>query len=95
MEIKKEQGELQQEEMLKRQEEELLKEERKKIKFDFIRKEYDYFCENCMFSELQEKILEDKIKKLSIIEISQKNDISEETVKKIVREIKDKILKVI
>ena len=35
------------------------------VKFDFTRNEYNYFCEQCMFSELQEQILEMKIKEKS------------------------------
>ena len=62
---------------------------------EFTKKEYEYFCENCMFSELQEKILKDRIKDISIIAISLKYNISESKVNKEVRKIKDKIIKVI
>lgn len=70
-----------------------LEEKRKKIKLDFTKKEYDYFCENCMFSELQEDILKDRIKGLSRIEIGFKYNISESKLDKEIRKIKNKILK--
>ena len=67
----------------------------KDVKFDFTRKEYDYFCEQCMFSELQEQILEMKIKEKSNVQISMSLHISEPTVTREVRKIKKKILKVL
>ena len=74
------------------------KEELKKensIKFmQFTKTEYDYFCQNCMFSDLQEKILADRIKDKSIIEIAIKYNISDSKVNKEIRKIKNKILKV-
>lgn len=74
------------------------KEELKKensIKFmQFTKTEYDYFCRNCMFSDLQEKILADRIKDKSIIEIAIKYNISDSKVNKEIRKIKNKILKV-
>ena len=60
----------------------------------FTKKEYDYFCQNCMFSDLQEKILADRIKDKSIIEIAIKYNISDSKVNKEIRKIKNKILKV-
>lgn len=65
------------------------------IKFDFTLKEYQYFCEQCMFSELQEKILEYKIRECSNIEISMKLHIGEATVTREVAKIKKKILKIL
>lgn len=70
-----------------------LEEKKEKIKLDFTKKEYDYFCENCMFSELQENILKDRIKGLSRIEIEFKYNISESKLDKEIRKIKNKILK--
>lgn len=70
-----------------------LEEKKEKIKLDFTKKEYDYFCENCMFSELQENILKDRIKGLSRIEIELKYNISESKLDKEIRKIKNKILK--
>lgn len=66
------------------------------LKFiQFTKKEYEYFCEKCMFSELQENILKDRIKDKSIIEIAMKYNISDSKVNKEIRKIKNKILKVI
>ena len=65
------------------------------VKFDFTRNEYNYFCEQCMFSELQEQILEMKIKEKSNVQISMSLHISEPTVTREVRKIKRKILKVL
>ena len=73
--------------------EELKKENSIKL-IQFTKKEYDYFCEKCMFSDLQEKILADRIKDKSIIEIAIKYNISDSKVNKEIRKIKNKILKV-
>lgn len=65
------------------------------LKFiNFTKTEYEYFCEKCMFSELQEKILADRIKDKSIVEIAIKYNISDSKVNKEIRKIKNKILKV-
>jgi len=69
--------------------------EEKDVKFDFTRNEYNYFCEQCMFSDLQEKILEMKIKEKSNVQISMNLHISEPTVTREVRKIKKKILKIL
>lgn len=77
----------------------MVKEERprkeKDVKFDFTLKEYEYFCEQCLFTELQEKILKLKIKRKSNIEITMELNISESTLTREVRKIKFKIFKVI
>lgn len=73
---------------------ELEKEEKHKLT-DFTKQDYDYFCNNCMFSELQEQILADRIKDNSIIEISMKYDISTAKVNRELKKIKDKIKKVL
>lgn len=73
----------------------LSEEKENNIKFmQFTKTEYDYFCEKCMFSDLQEKILADRIKDKSIIEIAIKYNISDSKVNKEIRKIKNKILKV-
>ena len=48
-----------------------------------------------MFSELQEKLLADRIKDLSIIELSLKYNISTSKVNRELKKIKDKIKKVL
>jgi predicted DNA-binding protein YlxM (UPF0122 family) len=73
---------------------EVLGEEKLKL-INFTKQEFEYFCENCMFSELQENILKDRIKDKSIIEIAMKYNISDSKVNKEIRKIKNKILKVI
>lgn len=64
-------------------------------KLDFTKQEYEYFCEECMFNPLQRAILEDKIKELSIVEISMKHNISTSKVEREVRKIRNRILRVI
>lgn len=73
---------------------ELEKEEKHKFT-EFTKQDYDYFCNNCMFSELQEKLLADRIKDLSIIELSLKYNISTSKVNRELKKIKDKIKKVL
>lgn len=73
---------------------EVLGEEKLKL-INFTKQEFEYFCENCMFSELQENILKDRIKDKSIVEIAIKYNISDSKVNKEIRKIKNKILKVI
>lgn len=73
---------------------ELEKEEKHKLT-DFTKQDYDYFRNNCMFSELQEQILADRIKDLSIIELSSKYNISTSKVNRELKKIKNKIKKVL
>lgn len=73
---------------------ELEKEEKHKLT-EFTKQDYDYFCNNCMFSELQEQILADRIKDNSIIEISMKYSISTAKVNRELKKIKDKIKKIL
>ena len=74
---------------------EKLKSEKENKITDFTKQDYDYFCNNCMFSELQEKLLADRIKDLSIIELSLKYNISTSKVNRELKKIKDKIKKVL
>lgn len=69
--------------------------EERKSKLDFTKQEYEYFCEECMFNDLQKDILKDRIKEKSIVEISMKHNISTSKVEREVRKIKNKILRVI
>lgn len=62
---------------------------------DFSREEYDYFCYKCMFTDLQEELLKDEIKGLSIVEMSLKHNISTSTVSRNIDKIKKKISKVL
>lgn len=81
-------------EQRKLQEQKLESEKENKIT-EFTKQDYDYFCNNCMFSELQEKLLADRIKDLSIIELSLKYNISTSKVNRELKKIKDKIKKVL
>ena len=63
--------------------------------YDFSRTEYNYICEEAMLNDIQKQIFEDKIKGVSIIEMSFKYNVSPETIKRHVKKIKNKILKVI
>lgn len=74
---------------------EKLKSEKENKITEFTKQDYDYFCNNCMFSELQEQILADRIKDLSIIELSLKYNISTSKVNRELKKIKDKIKKVL
>ena len=69
--------------------------EERKSKLDFTKQEYEYFCEECMFNDLQKDILKDRIKEKSIVEISMKYNISTAKVEREIRKIKDKIMRVI
>ena len=66
-----------------------------KIKFDFTKTEYLNICEEAMLSDLQKKLLEDKIKGLTLVEMSMKHSISPETAKRQIQKIKKRILKII
>lgn len=74
---------------------EKLKSEKENKITEFTKQDYDYFCNNCMFSELQEKLLADRIKDLSIIELSLKYNISTSKVNRELKKIKDKIKKIL
>jgi len=66
-----------------------------KVSFDFSKTEYLHICEEAMLSDLQKQLLEDKIKGLTIVEMSMKHNVSPETVSREIKKIKKKILKVI
>lgn len=72
----------------------LLKREELK-KLDFNKAEYDYFMENCNFTDRQKEILDLRRKGLSIVSISFRTYLSERTVNREIRKIKNKILKII
>jgi DNA-binding NarL/FixJ family response regulator len=65
------------------------------FKFDFTRAEYDKIIYDAMLNEELAQLLEYKIKGYSIIQISMKMNMSESTVKKKIKTLKNKILKVI
>ena len=65
------------------------------FKFDFTRAEYDKIIYDAMLNDELAKILELRIKGYSIIQISMEMNLSESTVKNRLKELRDKILKVI
>ena len=71
----------------------LEKEELKRL--DFNKAEYEYFMENCNFTDRQKQILDLRRKGLSIVSISMRLYLSERTINTEIKRIKHKILKVI
>ena len=74
---------------------ELQEEKENKIKLDFTKKEYEYFCEECMFGDIDKEILKYKVQRKSLVEISFLVNMSVDNVKKRIRYIKNKIKRVI
>ncbi len=64
-------------------------------RLDFNKNEYEYFIENCNFTDRQKEILDLRRKGKSIIEITFITHLSESTVFRELKKIKKKILKVI
>lgn len=64
-------------------------------KFDFNKFEYEYFLEVCNFTDRQKEILDLRRKGKSIVEISLQTYLSERTINREIKTIKNKILKVI
>lgn len=74
-------------------------EEGKDVKrFDFVKSELDYILENANFTIEQEeifKMLTSKYGRASIVNIAIKMNMSESTVKRRIRQIKNKILRLL
>lgn len=73
-------------------------EEEKDVKFDFVKSELDYILENANFTEEQEqifKMLTGRKGRQSIVNISIKMNMSESTVKRRIKQIKNKILRLL
>ena len=76
----------------------LEKEKDVKINFDFTKKELEYILENANFTVEQEeifKMLTSKYGRASIVNISIKMNMSESTVKRRIKQIKNKILRLL
>ena len=71
----------------------LKQEELKRL--DFNKSEYEYFIENCGFTDRQKEILNLRRRGKSIIEISFEIHLSERTINREIKRIKSKILKLI
>lgn len=68
------------------------------MKFDFTRPELDYILENANFTIEQEeifKMLTSKYGRASIVNIAIKMNMSESTVKRRIKQIKNKILRLL
>ena len=63
--------------------------------FDFNKKEYDYIIENCNFQNIELEIFNLKRKGYSVPQIAYETNISEATVNRKVKKIKNKIMKLI
>ena len=75
-----------------------LEEEKSVKKFDFTKKELEYILENANFTEEQEqifKLLTSKYGRQTIVYISMKMHMSESTVKRRIKQIKNKIIRLL
>lgn len=75
-----------------------LEEEKEVKRFDFVKSELDYILENANFTVEQEqifKMLTSKYGRASIVNISLTMNISESTVKRRIKQIKNKILRLL
>lgn len=73
---------------------ELKREELGKLK-ELNKREYDYLVDELMLNELEAKILKMKIQNKSIVEMSMENNISTATVSRIIKRIKNKIIRLL
>ena len=64
-------------------------------KFDFTKTEYQYIVEECMFNDELKEIFELLIKNYSRTQIAMKLNMSERTLDKRIRVIKNKIKKIL
>lgn len=77
-------------------EEKLRLEEKDIKKFDFTTFELNYFINNANFNDLQLEVfkrLTDKHGRQTIVKMSMEMNLSESTIKKIIKQVKDKILR--
>lgn len=73
-------------------------EEKSVNKFSFVRPEIDYILENANFTQIQENVfkrLVDKNGRQSIVQISMEENISTATTSRIIKQIKNKILRLL
>ena len=73
------------------------KKKKLKMNFDMIESDKQFYLKNCNFNEIQEKVFNDLTGKysMSIIQIADKENISDRTVCRVIRSIKIKMLKAI
>lgn len=68
------------------------------MKYDFVQSEIDFIRKEANFNEIQERVfnrLIDKKGRQTIVQISMEENISTATVSRIIKQIKNKILKVL
>lgn len=65
------------------------------MKFDFTKDEYEEIKEKLMLNEELSQILEMKIKGYSVVQISMKLNISESTASRRIKQLKNKIMKIL
>ncbi len=74
---------------------ELLGEKNKHFDFQFTDKEYEYFMANARLKPIEKQVLEMRRKDMTIVAISIELGTCESNVNKIIRKIKNKIIKCI
>ena len=74
---------------------ELLEEKNKHFDFQFTENEYNYFMQNARFTKIEKQVLELRRQEESITAIAFKLNTCESNVNKIIRRIKNKIIKCI
>jgi DNA-binding NarL/FixJ family response regulator len=76
----------------------MAEEKKGKVRFDFTKQELEYILDNANFTEEQEqifKMLTSRYGRQSIVYISMKMNMSESTVKRRIKQIKNKILRLL
>lgn len=76
----------------------MAEEKKGKVRFDFTKQELEYILDNANFTEEQEqifKMLTSRYGRQSIVCISMKMNMSESTVKRRIKQIKNKILRLL
>lgn len=63
--------------------------------FDFTKTEFEQICEECMLNEEYKKLLEMKIKGYSRIKMADELNVSVDTLDKMIRKLKKKIMKIL
>lgn len=74
---------------------ELLSKENKHFNFQFTDSEYDYFMKNARLTRIEKSVLDMRRKEMTIVAISIELGTCESNVNKIIRRIKNKIVKCI
>lgn len=63
--------------------------------FEFTKTEYEQICEECMLNDEYRKLFEMKIKGYSRIKMADELSVSIDTLDKMIRKLKKKIMKII